>query len=345
MRLFLSLVLVALVATPAVQAEKRLRGEKNSRAIEHDPEDVQRALKKLSVGRGAFTAPKGAGGINSALAQVNLNLARKGSMGVTGGGGNTKKGGAFAAATGFSVTTAASGPAPSTKNGGMGGGTRKGEPTTVAPATVRLPVSSPATSPATKGTKGTTKGSTTPKGTTTTKGTNEKGAKSNKNTRKGDGTGTTDMNQVAFFHLAPSSAVPVSSSDAEFDDIGTVFLYGGPLFDVNATMIPNANFTGVCTKTQQAGVIDVNRTLVGGGHCQFTYIMDIAADGIPLTTMNAVGEVFDLAGGVLAITGGTGDLMGAGGEVKVLPLYANGTLLFDFFTQAIVYEVNATMIF
>jgi hypothetical protein len=322
MRLLLSLLLVALIATSTVQAKKRLRGERN------EPEEVQRVLKQLTgVGQNAFSTSQREGGIKGALDTVRSNLARKGSGRSKGEKGVTThtpaRPGTTATTTFLATSVTASTPAGKGMGGGGGSKGRKEGSDNLARAS---PTVAPAPSlqyPA----------------PTTTKGSKSDSGNLEKSSRQGE---SSDMNEISFFHLAPNNAIPIAASDITFEEVGTVFIYGGPLYDVNATIIPNTNFTGVCTKTQKADVIDEDRNLVGGGYCQFTYILDIAADGTPLTTMNAAGEVFDLAGGIMGITGGTGNL---GGEAKVIPLYEDGATLFDFFTRAIVYEVNAIIAF
>ena len=150
------------------------------------------------------------------------------------------------------------------------------------------------------------------------------------------------FDSVVFYHRGPNKDILVSADDLNHDNVGTVYLYGGALYDVNAKEIPSANFTGVCTKTQKKEIIDGKTLLAGGGYCHFTYILARSADGQPLITMNAVGEVFDIVGGVMAITGGTDVLKGASGQTSILPLYdVDGKT--DFFRHALAYEVNSTI--
>ena len=147
---------------------------------------------------------------------------------------------------------------------------------------------------------------------------------------------------VRFFHRGPYEALPVSAEDTDFEDVGTVYLYGGPLYDMDAVEIPLANFTGTCTKTQSKEVEGGSTIRLGGGYCQFTYILQSLEDGTPLVTMDAMGEVMDVTGGVLDITGGTNLLEGVSGEAVIMPLYDDFDET-DFFRHAIAYEVDVML--
>jgi hypothetical protein len=149
-------------------------------------------------------------------------------------------------------------------------------------------------------------------------------------------------NKVQFFHRGPNQALPVSAGDIGFDDVGTVYQYGGALYDSDAVEIPSANFTGVCTKTQSNEALAGRTIRHDGGFCRFTYILQKIEDGPPDVTVDVMGEVLDIAGGILVITGGTNLLAGVSGEALILPLYDvdNET---DFFRDAIVYEVDLTL--
>lgn len=168
------------------------------------------------------------------------------------------------------------------------------------------------------------------------------GHSTTKSARIGKKDKETSSKKVQFFHRGPKKALPVSGGDIDFDDLGTVYEYGGPLYDSEAVEIPSANFTGVCTKTQSDEAIGGRTIRHGGGFCRFTYILQTFEVGTPEVTVDVMGEVLDIAGGILHITGGTNLLAGVSGEALILPLYDvdNET---DFFRDAIVYEVDLTL--
>jgi hypothetical protein len=56
---------------------------------------------------------------------------------------------------------------------------------------------------------------------------------------------------------------------------------------------------------------------LGRGHCQFTYTLFDGSDEITIT---ATGDIVDSMGGVLAITGGTQSVIGAYGEIELIPV-------------------------
>jgi hypothetical protein len=160
----------------------------------------------------------------------------------------------------------------------------------------------------------------------------------------GAGTSSDTGVSVEFFHLKATGGVPVRPSTSSLNAKGDVFLFNNKLLDtVNATDIPGTDVAGVCTKSFPSGSIQIG--LEGRGYCTFTYTLTTGPDGTPLDTFNAQGEVLDYVGGVLAITGGTGQMVRAAGSLTIEPGYADGAASFDFFNDAFVYLVNATIVF
>jgi hypothetical protein len=147
-----------------------------------------------------------------------------------------------------------------------------------------------------------------------------------------------DQVELDFTMLPFNISVPVSSS-SENSAVGTVFVFGEPLFDLNLTILDGTFVGGLCHKTQLTQPAGSSTTLVGGGYCFFTFTV---SDGTTSVTFNAVGEVFDVLGGTLAITGGTGELTGVYGEVELTPVYETEDLV-DFFTEASVYVGAASL--
>jgi hypothetical protein len=147
-----------------------------------------------------------------------------------------------------------------------------------------------------------------------------------------------DKVELDFTMLPFNISVPVSSS-SENSAVGTVFVFGDPLFDLNLTILDGTFVGGLCHKTQLTQPAGSSTTLVGGGYCFFTFTV---SDGTTSVTFNAVGEVFDVLGGTLAITGGTGELTGVYGEVELTPVYETEDLV-DFFTEASVYVGAASL--
>lgn len=136
---------------------------------------------------------------------------------------------------------------------------------------------------------------------------------SEKRKRRGNTGATTTTTNLSFFQLAPNDVVPVSttttsSSDSNpFDDIGTLFIYSGPLFREDATPIGGGSgVSGVCRKMQKHTGINSTFTLLGSGLCAFTYTLGVSATaatgvGMPIATIDVKGEMFDLAGGTLSV--------------------------------------------
>jgi hypothetical protein len=117
-----------------------------------------------------------------------------------------------------------------------------------------------------------------------------------------------------FLQATEIEVVPADFAVQDAEDLGTVFIFNDPIF--NATngieRINNSFATGSCTRTQN------NETMgTGGGLCTFVYTLTYAAGNTAAFT--ATGEVFDFIGGLLPITGGAQEFIGANGELEILP--------------------------
>ena len=143
---------------------------------------------------------------------------------------------------------------------------------------------------------------------------------------------------LQFSALPPAVVVDPNSPDN--NALGTQYVYGDSLYNFTTTdEILNSRAAGVCTRTQQLYSGDGLAFQVGGGFCQFTYKLQFESKSISIT---AAGEVFDRDGGVLAITGGSKEFVGAYGEVELLPaqIVTNGQYSVeegDFFLAPLVY--------
>lgn len=88
-------------------------------------------------------------------------------------------------------------------------------------------------------------------------------------------------------------------------------------------VLPNSYVSGLCTRTQlaQNPAEQVGGIVPGVGRCRLTYTFPDDEESTPATsfTVNAEGEIADGRGGVLAVAGGTGSMVGVTGEVMLLP--------------------------
>lgn len=98
--------------------------------------------------------------------------------------------------------------------------------------------------------------------------------------------------------------------------IGTEFIYNGPLLEFNADddlqELENFFMSGVCTRTQER-----DGDMPGAGHCSYTITLDTGA------TVNFAGEAFDGWDNLMAINGGSQELIGLSGTVTLIGLNAN----------------------
>lgn len=114
---------------------------------------------------------------------------------------------------------------------------------------------------------------------------------------------------------------------------GTVFLFErefllgpGGVTSNNGTTV-----SGSCTRTESGN--DGN----GAGLCNFIFVDD---EGF---SVNVNGLLVGPLGGKLAITGGTGGLVGVVGEMDFLPIYEASNTIGDIFLDPIRYEVMAEL--
>lgn len=98
--------------------------------------------------------------------------------------------------------------------------------------------------------------------------------------------------------------------------IGTEFIYNGPLLEFNEDdelqELENFFLSGSCTRTQER-----DGDMPGAGHCGFTITLDTGA------TMNVAGEAFDGWDNLMAIDGGSQELIGLSGTVTLIGLNDN----------------------
>lgn len=95
--------------------------------------------------------------------------------------------------------------------------------------------------------------------------------------------------------------------------VGSEFIYNGPLLEFNdrdeLTELENFFLSGSCIRTQER-----DDEMPGAGHCSYTITLDTGA------TMNFGGEAFDGWDNLMAITGGSQELIGLSGAVTLIGL-------------------------
>lgn len=95
--------------------------------------------------------------------------------------------------------------------------------------------------------------------------------------------------------------------------IGSEFIYNGPLLEFNdrdeLTELENFFLSGSCMRTQER-----DDDMPGAGHCGFTVTLDTGA------TLNFGGEAFDGWDNLMAIDGGSQELIGLSGTVTLIGL-------------------------
>lgn len=108
-----------------------------------------------------------------------------------------------------------------------------------------------------------------------------------------------------------------NTTDDDFsttDEIGTTYIYNGPLLEFNEDdelqALNNFFISGSCQRTEEFGGQD----FVGSGHCSFTVTLDTGA------TMNFAGEAFDEWENLMAMNGGSQELIGLSGSVTLIAL-------------------------
>ena len=147
---------------------------------------------------------------------------------------------------------------------------------------------------------------------------------------------------LQFSALPPG--IVIDPNNPDHNALGTQYVYGDSLYNYTTTdEIRDSRASGVCTRTQQLYTGDGLAFQVGGGFCQFTYRFRHENKMISIV---AAGDVFDGDGGVLAITGGSMDYVGAYGEVELLPaqIVSNGHYSVeegDFFLAPLIYLATA----
>jgi hypothetical protein len=146
------------------------------------------------------------------------------------------------------------------------------------------------------------------------------------------------------------SAIPPAKfndpNDPNEQELGTRYIYNDGLRDQDTLdELVNSNASGSCTRTQARVGNDAIGLQLGRGHCQFTYKL---FDGNREITFTASGDVSDSLGGVLSITGGTQTVVGAYGEIELIPvnLLPDGSFEVengDFFLDPLFYLADASI--
>lgn len=146
------------------------------------------------------------------------------------------------------------------------------------------------------------------------------------------------------------SAIPPALFNDPFNpneqELGTRYVYNDALRDQRTLdEIEGSRGSGTCTRTESRVGNDIIGLQLGRGYCQFTYTL---FDGNKEITFTAAGEVVDSLGGVLSITGGTSSVIGAYGEVELLPVNLKPDGSFevetgDFFLDPLFYLADASI--
>lgn len=155
------------------------------------------------------------------------------------------------------------------------------------------------------------------------KGSKGKGGGMNK--RKGynggNGNGNKKMNRPkcrpvvegAEFIVEGPITMTMANMTEDSTVIGSEFIYNGPLLEFNdrdeLTELENFFLSGSCIRTQER-----DDEMPGAGHCSYTITLDTGA------TMNFGGEAFDGWDNLMAITGGSQELIGLSGAVTLIGL-------------------------
>ena len=154
-----------------------------------------------------------------------------------------------------------------------------------------------------------------------------------------------NLNFLQFSAVPPAIFNDPSNPDEQ--SLGTRYIYNDSLRDEDTLdELVGSRASGTCTRIQQrVGDIEVGLQL-GGGHCQFTYTL---FDGNEEITFNVAGDVFDTVGGVLSVTGGSKSVIGAYGEIELIPVNLNpdGTFVVvsgDFFLDPLFYLADASIV-
>jgi hypothetical protein len=201
------------------------------------------------------------------------------------------------------------------------------------------------------------------------KGSSSKGAPSkgygNKHGKDGDCCSDCYVGDFSFFLPGAANLVCLDNNADEFCDVGSYFLFDDVLYDspdnfpdltadppVEGEGIPFTAVSGVCHRTKDWVISDDGNVTQGFGSCQFTFTIT-DEEGVTVQ-IQAQGELADTVdgvnggGGTLSITGGTGYLTGASGEIVIdLEVFSpsenyKGDVL-DVLACCAYYSANATI--
>lgn len=158
--------------------------------------------------------------------------------------------------------------------------------------------------------------------------------------------------QLPNLEFLQLTAVPppifVNPNVPDDQTLGTQYVYNDALFNLTTfDEITGSKVSGTCTRTQSREDNTPQGSVLGAGHCTFTYKL---FDGQNTFTFSATGEIADSLGGILDITGGSQALLGAYGQIQLLPADLGNDGSFvpaegDIFLTPLVYLADATIFF
>jgi hypothetical protein len=150
----------------------------------------------------------------------------------------------------------------------------------------------------------------------TGKGKGSKGSTSSKSGSPGSPKARPECRPVvegAEFIVEGAITMTMANMTDDTKVIGTEFIYNGPLleFSDQDELVELENFfmSGSCVRTQER-----DGEMPGAGHCSFTITLDTGA------TVNYGGEAFDGWDNLMAINGGSQELIGLSGTVTLIGL-------------------------
>ena len=157
------------------------------------------------------------------------------------------------------------------------------------------------------------------------------------------------LQNLEFLQLtAVPPAIFVDPNDPDNQRLGTSYVYNDALFNQTTfDEVAGSKVTGTCTRVQSRDDNAPQGTQLGAGHCTFTYRL---FDGQNTFTFSAVGELADSLGGILDISGGSQALVGAYGQIQLVPANLGSDGSFesadgDVFLDPLFYLADATIFF
>jgi hypothetical protein len=161
-----------------------------------------------------------------------------------------------------------------------------------------------------------------------------------------------DRCQLPNLKFLQLTAVPppifVNINDPNDQSLGTQYIYNDAVFNQTTfDEIAGSKVSGTCTRIQSRDDNAPQGIQLGAGHCTFTYRL---FDGQNTFTFSATGELADSLGGILDISGGSQALVGAYGQIQLVPANLGSDGSFepedgDVFLQPLFYLADATIFF